>query len=104
MTIAAGFTLAHDLMSSIGKHIYRSRVVKDGYTIEDVIDQITNAMQSDAAVLDTKKMTAMQKPKMRADRYGNQVKDRVIFECTSRHPRPELFAVVPKGDLIKPKR
>jgi hypothetical protein len=87
----------------IGKHIYLSRVVKDGYTIDDGIDQIANAMQSDAIVLNEEKLTIMENPRMRADPYGNQVKDRVVFECTTRHPRPELFSVIPKGDLIKPK-
>jgi hypothetical protein len=88
----------------IGKHIYQSRIAKDGYTIEDVIDQISNAMHSDSLVLDTGKMTAMENPDPRADRYGNKVRDRVVFECTARHPRPELFSVIPRGDLIKPQK
>jgi hypothetical protein len=88
----------------IGKHIYQSRIAKDGYTIDDVIDQIANAMQADSWVLDTSKMTGMENPNLRADRYGNKVRDRVVFECTARHPRPELFSVVPKGDLIKPQK
>ena len=87
----------------IGKHIYQSRIAKDGYTIEDVIDQISNAMHSNSLVLDTR-MTTMENPNMRADRYGNRVRDRVVFECTARHPRPELFSVIPKGDLIKPEK
>jgi hypothetical protein len=86
----------------IGKHIYQSRIAKDGYTIDDVIDQITNALHSDSLVLDTSKMTAMDNSNLRADRYGNQVRDRAVFECTARHPRPELFSVIPRGDLIKP--
>jgi hypothetical protein len=86
----------------IGKHIYQSRIEKDGYMIEDVIDQMSSAMQSDSLVLDTNKMTAMENPNLRTDRYGNKVRDRAVFECTARHPRPELFSVVPKGDLIKP--
>ena len=70
----------------IGRHIYESRIVRDGYSVEDVLDQIESAM--DAA----------------ADRYGNAVQDRAIFECSARHPRPELFSVVPKGDHRKTKR
>ncbi len=88
----------------IGKHIYQSRIAKDGYTIEDVIDQISNAMHSDSLVLDTGMMTAMENPDPRADRYGNKVRDRVVFECTARHPRPELFSVIPRGDVIKPQK
>jgi hypothetical protein len=88
----------------IGKHIYQNRIEKDGYTFDDVVDQISNAMHSDSLVLDTIKMTAMENPNLRTDRYGNKVRDRAVFECTARHPRPELFSVIPKGDLIKPQK
>jgi hypothetical protein len=88
----------------VGRHIYESRIVRDGYTSEDAIDQIASGMDAAAMVLKTHAMTAMENPNPRADRYGNSVRDRVIFECSARHPRPELFSVVPKGDVIKPKR
>lgn len=87
----------------LGTHLYRSRVGKDGYTIDDVIDQITNALDEAAEVIANPKMTTMRNRKPRADRYGNQVYDVVVFECTSRHPRPELYSVIPKGDAKKPK-
>jgi hypothetical protein len=86
----------------VGGHIYKSRILRDGYTIEDVIDQISNAMEDTAIVLEAIHMTAMENPLPRADRYGNFVIDRVIFECSTRHPRPELFSVIPRGDIIKP--
>jgi hypothetical protein len=101
---AKGLTPVNAEVVFIGKHIYQSRIAKDGYTIEDVIDQISNAMHLDSVVLDTSRMTAMEKPDLREDRYGNRVRDRAIFECTTRHPRPELFSVIPKGDVIKPKK
>lgn len=88
----------------IGHHAYKSRILGDGYTVDDVIDQIASGMEAAAVVLETHKMTAMENPSPRADRYGNLVRDRVVFECSVRHPRPELFSVVPKGDYIKPKR
>jgi hypothetical protein len=88
----------------IGRHIYESRVVRDGYTNEDVVDQISSGMDATASVLTAVAMTAMENPNLRADRYGNSVRDRVIFECSARYPRPELFSAVPKGDRIKPKR
>lgn len=87
----------------LGTHLYRSRVVRDGYTIEDVVDQIMSAMDENAVVIATPKMTAMKNLSPRRDRYGNAVCDMVIFECTARHPRPELFSVIPKGDAKKPK-
>ena len=86
----------------IGNHIYRSRIADDGYSIEDVLDQIASALDVASVVLKSGKMTAMENPNPRADRYGNRVKDRAVFECSARHPRPELFSVVPKGDLRKP--
>lgn len=86
----------------VGGHIYKSRVLKDGYTIEDVVDQICSAMDSAAVVIVTDYMTAMQNPNARSDRYGNMIKDRAVFECTSKHPLPELTSVSPKGDTIKP--
>lgn len=101
---AEGFSELTADVVFIGKHIYQSRVAKDGYTIEDVLDQIESAMQVGAAILNTEKMTAIESPAPRADRYGNQVTDRGVFECTARHPRPELYGVVPKGDTIKPQK
>ena len=88
----------------MGQHIYNSRIVGDGYTIEDVPDQIASAMAADAVVLDTSPMTGLESPAPRTDRYGNQVRDRLVLECTARHPRPELFSVIPKGDRNKPKK
>ena len=101
---ARGLTPVNAEVVFIGKHIYQTRITKDGYTVEDVIDQISNAMRSDSLVLDTGKMTAMENPNRRADRYGNKVRDRAVFECTARYPRPELFSVIPRGDLIKPQK
>jgi hypothetical protein len=88
----------------IGGHIYRSRVVRDGYTFDDVIDQIASGMVPAAVVIQSPHMTAMENLEARSDRYGNLVRDRVVFECSARYPRPELYSVIPKGDRIKPKR
>jgi hypothetical protein len=86
-----------------GRHIYKRRIVDDGYTIEDAIDQISSAMDRVSVVLaDLAPMTIMENPNPRADRYSNFVRDRAVFECSTRHPRPELFSVIPKGDLRKP--
>jgi hypothetical protein len=88
----------------VGHHVYKSRIIGDGYAIDDVIDQIISALDAESVVLKARKMTAMENPNRRTDRYGNSVRDRAVFECSARHPRPELFSVVPKGDCIKPKR
>lgn len=86
----------------VGKHVHNSRMVRDGYTIDDVVAQIMSACSSDAVVIEYQKMTAMENPIPRDDGYGNAVLDRVVFECMGRHPRPELHSVIPKGDDIKP--
>jgi hypothetical protein len=86
----------------VGGHVYRSRVIKDNYEIEDVIDQAESALSEFSEVLATPYLTALQNPVSRADRLGNQVYDRAILECTRYRPNPELFSVEPKGDLIKP--
>jgi hypothetical protein len=86
----------------VGGHIYKRRIVADGYTIDDVLDQVASAMQSSSIVIESPYMTAMDNPNLRTDRCGNSVTDRAVFECSARHPRPELFSVTPKGDKIKP--
>jgi hypothetical protein len=86
----------------VGRHIYESRCERDGYTIEDVILQITSAMDGAAVVQVSSKMTLMKNLTAREDGYGNQVTDKAVFECTSRHPRPELFSVIPSGDRTRP--
>lgn len=87
----------------LGRHLYNSRVVKDGYTIDDVCDQIESALSSDAMVIATVKMTALRSAVGRADRYGNTIKDEAVLELTQRRPKAELFSVIPKGDRNKPK-
>jgi hypothetical protein len=88
----------------LGRHLYEGRMIRDGYTIDDVIDQIASAMDATAVVLKAPVMTMMENPNPRNDRYGNAVRDRVVFECSGRYPKLELFTVVPKGDRIKPKK
>jgi hypothetical protein len=100
--LAEGLNLIVEEVLFVGGHIYKSRIIGDGYTVDDVVDQITSAMDSAAKVLVTDYMTAMQNPNARPDRYGNSITDRAVFECSKRHPLPELFSVSPKGDTIKP--
>ena len=91
----------HEIESSeivyIGKHHFTSRSA-DGYTIEDMWHQIESALDARSVVTANRGMTSMQNPFARIDGYGNQVKDRAIFELTQRKPRAELFSAIPKGD------
>jgi hypothetical protein len=88
----------------LGQHVFDSRVVGDGYSIEDVVDQIVSGLASSSVVLRKPGMTTMQNQNERPDRYGNKVRDKVVLECSARHPRPELFSVIPKGDRNKPNK
>jgi hypothetical protein len=88
----------------LGRHVYKSRVLGDGYTIEDVIDQIASALHRESVALEAPKMTTMENPVPRNDRYGNAVRDRAVLECSARHPKAELFSVIPKGDHNRPKK
>jgi hypothetical protein len=42
----------------VGRHAYESRCIRDGYTIEDVIEQIAGAMDEKAVFLNGSPMTA----------------------------------------------
>lgn len=88
----------------LGRHLYNSRAVTDGYSIDDILDQIESAMSASSMVIATHKMTALKNKTERHDRYGNQVCDEAVFELTQRRPKAELFSVVPKGDKNKPPR
>jgi len=104
------FRVANDFLPIIatvkflGRHLYKSRIVENGYTIDDILDQIESSMQSCSIVSVTELRTSLENPNRRADRYGNTVLDRAVLECTSRHPWPELFSVIPIGDENRPKR
>lgn len=88
----------------LGRHLHHSRAIKDGYSIDDIIDQIESAIADTALVIATHKMTALKSSVARSDRYGNQVIDEAVFELTQRRPKAELYSVIPKGDKNKPPR
>lgn len=88
----------------IGKHTYNSRILGDGYTVDDVVEQIGFAMDASAVFDGGLPMQTIKNPRGRADRYGNtSIRDTAVFECTARRPNPELYSVIPKGDRIKPR-
>jgi hypothetical protein len=86
----------------IGKHIYDGRLVKDRYPIEDVLEQIASAISPGSVLQLTETGTALQNPNKRADKYGNMVNDRIIFECSTCRPWIQLWSVIPIGDKNKP--
>jgi len=87
----------------VGLHVYESRILQDGYSVDDVIAQITSAMEEKSVFHANPKMNSLVSATLRQDGYGNSVRDEAIFECSMRYPKPELFSVIPKGDKTKPK-
>jgi hypothetical protein len=86
----------------VGQHIYDSRVKEDGYSFNDVIDQIYSALDQTAVFSESPKMSGLVSSIERADAYGNRIIDNGVLECSMRFPRPELYSVIPKGDHKKP--
>lgn len=96
--------LSIDELVFVGRHIHKRRILEEGYTIEDVIDQIESATGEGSKVIATQYMTATRNPVARADRLGNLVHDEAILECSRYRPNPDIFSVMPKGDKIKPQK
>ncbi len=85
----------------VGRHHYESRS-RQGYTVDDMVRQISVCMNASAEVLLTRGMTILRAGAVRDDGYGNWVRDDGVFEMTHRKPKIELFSVIPRGDLISP--
>jgi hypothetical protein len=78
----------------IGKHLFSSRA-KDGYTIDDIIDQIVSALSDHSVVNISPTWSRIDNPTPRSDRYGNSVMDRGVFEMTAKKPRAEQLVPRP---------
>jgi hypothetical protein len=98
-----GFPPMHSKVVFVGQHVYDSRITEDGYSVDDVIAQITSAMDECSVFHANPKMNSLVHEAGREDGYGNSVFDEAVFECSVRYPKPELLSVIPKGDRIKPK-
>jgi hypothetical protein len=87
----------------IGRHVHLRRILDDGYTIDDALDQIVAAMAETSVFDGGTPMQRIKSATNRTDRYGNtKIRDCMVLECTSHRPNPELFSVIPKGDNNKP--
>lgn len=83
----------------MGRHHYESRVIRDGYQIDDLIKQIESSL-AESSVIENNKV--LKSTVLRDDGYGNMVEDWAVFEMTAKRPKMELFSVIPKGDNNKP--
>lgn len=98
-----GFPEMNAKIVFVGQHVYDSRIQQDGYSVDDVIKQITSAMNESSVFHANPKMNSLVSSSTREDDYGNSVIDEAVFECSVRYPKPELLSVIPKGDGIKPR-
>jgi len=81
-----------------GAHLYRSRCIKNGYSIDQVLDQIESAFSITSVVNFSPPSSVMRNLNKRKDYNGKLVNDEAVFECTARYPYAELYSVIPKGD------
>jgi hypothetical protein len=82
-----------------GKHLYNSRCVKDGYSIDEVIEQVEIAFEVATQVEKTRGWaTTLRNPGTRTDSEGHVIRDEIAFECNENHLRASLYSVIPRGD------
>jgi hypothetical protein len=81
-----------------GAHLFKSRCVRNGYTIDQVLEQVQSAFSDASEVYFSASSSLLRNPNKRRDHNGNLVNDEAVFECTSRFPYADLFSVIPKGD------
>jgi hypothetical protein len=96
--ISSGFPALRPEIKFHGGHLYRSRCLKDSYTVDQVIEQIESAFSKESVVDSSRPSVVLYNPTPRMDREGNLVTDKVVFECTGMYPYALLYSVVPKGD------
>jgi hypothetical protein len=81
-----------------GVHLYKSRCVKDGYTIDQILEQIQSAFSESSVVNFAPPSSVIRNPNTRIDHNGKLVNDEAVFECTGRYPYADLYSVIPRGD------
>jgi len=80
-----------------GRHLYESRCMEDGYTIDEVIEMVSLAFNDEARVAPGWS-TVLISPTTRVNKAGKSIRDEAVFECHGKLPHPELLSVIPRGD------
>ena len=80
-----------------GRHLYQSRCLEDGYTIEEVIEMVKMTFV-DTATVALGWSTVLRSATTHVNSVGATVRHELVFECTGKLPHPELLSVVPRGD------
>lgn len=81
-----------------GKHLYDSRCVKDGYSIDEVIEQTEIAFRCATEAANDGWATVLRSTADRYNEEGHAIRDELVFECSTQHPSASLFSVIPRGD------
>jgi hypothetical protein len=81
-----------------GKHLYESRCVKDGYSIDEVVEQTEIAFDRASEAANQGWATVLRSTSDRFNEEGNAIRDELVFECSAKHPNASLFSVIPRGD------
>jgi hypothetical protein len=84
-----------------GRHMYASRCMENGYSIDDVIEMVLFAFNDDAQVAPGWS-TVLRSATTRVNKTGKTIRDEAVFECHGRLPHPELHSVVPRGGRQRP--
>jgi hypothetical protein len=101
--LSMGFPALRPEILFHGSHLFKSRCVKDSYSIDQVLEQIQSAF-SDASLVDpSRPSVVLRNPNTRMDHNGVMVNDEAVFECSGRQPYADLYSVVPVGDGLKEK-
>ena len=80
-----------------GRHMYESRCIEDGYTIDEVIEMVFAAFNDEAHVAPGWS-TVLISSTTRVNNAGKTVRHEAVFECHGKLPHPELLSVIPRGD------
>lgn len=81
-----------------GKHLYKSRCTKDGYSIDEVVEQVEIAFDRANEVANAGWATVLRSTTDRFNEEGNAIRDELVFECSAKQPNASLFSVIPRGD------
>ncbi len=81
-----------------GKHLYDSRCVKDGYSIDEVIAQTEIAFNLAKHVSRDRWATVIHSDEQPPNDRGHRITYEVVFECTAKYPNASIFSVIPRGD------
>jgi hypothetical protein len=80
-----------------GRHMFESRCLEDGYTIDEVVEMTLIAFRDESNVAPGWS-TVLVSATTRVNSAGLTIRDEAVFECHGKLPHPELRSVIPRGD------